>query len=136
MAYMSQENKKSKEPAIKAILKKYGIKGYLSVRHHSTLVLTIKEGKIDFIGNYNQCGADDPYSHNSRFEPAKDYIQVNEYHYKDHFSGTVKECLGELLDVMEVGNYDNSDIQVDHFDIGWYTDINIGEWDKPYKLIN
>lgn len=136
MAYMSQENKKSRSPYIKSILKKYELKGNLSVRHHSTLVLTIREGKIDFIGNYNQTGNDDPYSHNNRFEPAKDYIQVNEYYYKEHFTGIAKECLGELREVMNVGNHNNSDPMRDHFDVGWYVDIKVGEWDKPYKLIN
>ena len=29
-------------------------------------------------------------------------------------------------------NYDNSDIQTDYFDIGWYVDINVGKWDKPF----
>ena len=52
MAYMSQERKQQRAPIIKAILKKYGVKGSLSVRNHSTLVLNIKSGKIDFIENF------------------------------------------------------------------------------------
>ena len=54
MAYMSQEKKAEIAPAIKAICKKYGVKASVAVRHHSTLVLNIKSGKIDFIGNYNK----------------------------------------------------------------------------------
>ena len=52
MAYMSQERKQSLAPAIKAVLKKYGVKGTLAVNNHSTLVLNIKSGSIDFIENF------------------------------------------------------------------------------------
>jgi hypothetical protein len=36
---------------------------------------------------------------------------------------------------MMVGNHDRSDIQSDYFDVGWYVDINIGRWNKPYALV-
>ena len=49
MAYFNQERKSERAPVIKAILKKYGVKGSLSVRNHSTFVLNLKSGKIDFI---------------------------------------------------------------------------------------
>jgi hypothetical protein len=35
---------------------------------------------------------------------------------------------------MNGGNHDNSDVQTDYFDVGWYVDVNIGSWDKPYTL--
>jgi hypothetical protein len=46
MAYMSQENKKSKEPLLKAILKKYGLKGSVGVKHYSTIVLAFSIDKL------------------------------------------------------------------------------------------
>ena len=59
MAYMNSEKKAVIASKIKPILAKYGVKGSLSVRHHSTIVLTLKSGKIDFIGNLNRvCGND------------------------------------------------------------------------------
>ena len=54
MAYMSQSLKKELAPAIKAVLKKYNVKGTIAVRHHSTLVVNIKEGALDFIGEANE----------------------------------------------------------------------------------
>ena len=54
MAYVSQDMKKRLAGNIKNICKKYGIKASLSVNHHSTLVLNIKSGRIDFIGNINE----------------------------------------------------------------------------------
>ena len=52
MAYMNQETKKEKAPAIKAICKKYGVTASLAVRNHSTLVLNVRKGSIDFIENW------------------------------------------------------------------------------------
>ena len=52
MAYMNQQMKAKIAALLKPILKKYGVKGSLSVRNHSTICLTVKSGKIDFIGNY------------------------------------------------------------------------------------
>ena len=52
MAYVSQEMKAKLAPTIKAICKKYGIKATLAVRNHSTLVLNIRQGEIDFIENF------------------------------------------------------------------------------------
>jgi hypothetical protein len=32
------------------------------------------------------------------------------------------------------GNHDRSDIQSDYFDVGWYVDVNIGSWNRPYEV--
>ena len=60
MAYMSQEKKAKIVAAVKPILKKYGIKGSFAVRNHSTIVLTLKQGKIDFVENYIQTDMNSP----------------------------------------------------------------------------
>ena len=139
MAYMSQERKQSLAPAIKAVLKKYGVKGTLAVRNHSTLVLNIKSGSIDFIENF--IATDANVMHGRKMSQDQiDYIRknrsldVNPYWYKEHFSGKAKEFLSELLPAMNKGNHDNSDIQTDYFDVGWYVDVNIGKWNKPYSV--
>ena len=136
MAYVSQELKGKLAPAIKAVLKKYKVKGTLSVRNHSSLVLTLKSGSIDFIGNFNATGASDDVPGRRGWQPAKDYIQVNPYWYKEHFSGTARKFLSEVIPLMNSGNHDNSNAQVDYFDVGWYVDVNIGKWNKPYVLEN
>ena len=128
MAYMSQERKAQLAPAIKAICKKYGVKASLAVHNHMSLVLNIKSSKIDFIGDYNQACGDRLHS------PAKDHIQVNTYHYKNHFGGESYHFLSEVIPAMMQGNHDNSDIMTDYFDVGWYIDVNIGRWDTPYVL--
>ena len=134
MAYISQEQKKEKANEIKAVLKKYNLKGTLSIRNMSTLVLKISSGKIDFIKNYNDIH-EGTEVYCRPFVPIKDYIVVNEYHIDTNFKGIDQECLLELADIMNKGNHNNSDSQSDYFDIGWYTNIKIGEYDKPYILI-
>ncbi len=131
MAYVSQENKKSKAPAIKEICKRYGVKATLAVRNYSTLVLNIASGSIDFIGNYNATLAGDEYARPYHSEQ-KNYLDVNHRHFDKHFTGVAKDFLTEVLAVMEKGNYDNSDSQTDYFDVGFYIDVNVGRWDKPY----
>ena len=136
MAYMSQERKQERAPAIKAVLKKYGVKGSLSVRNHSTLVLTIKSGSIDFIGNSNRvCGASH-YQVARGFQPnTRGYADVNPYHYQDHFDGIALKFLSEILPLMYGSDYfDHSDVQTDYFHCSHYVDVNIGKWDKPYIL--
>lgn len=134
MAYMSQERKKALAPKIKAICKKYGVKATLATRR-STLVLNIKSGPIDFIGNSNEvCGRDHFQVARGWTPNTRGYEDVNVYHFKSHYDGKALKFLTEVHAAMMAGNHDNSDIQTDYFDVGWYTDINIGKWDKPYVL--
>ena len=124
MAYMNQEKKAKIAPAVKAILKKYNVKASLAVRNHSTLVLNVKQGSIDFIKDFGNP------------EDAKKFgIQVNPYWYHEHFTGESKKFLTEVITAMNDGNHDRSDIQSDYFDVGWYVDVNIGQWNKPYALV-
>lgn len=127
MAYVSQELKSKLAPKIKTICKKYGVKASLAVRNNSTLMLNVKSGKIDFIGNYGD-------SPETRKDAEKFGIQVNPYHYKSHFNGKAKAFLSEVIPAMNDGNWDKSDAQIDYFNCGWYISVNIGKWNKPYTL--
>lgn len=121
MAYMNQEKKARIAAAVKPILKKYGVKGSLSVRNHLAICLTITEGKIDFVKDY---GADSKFG-----------IQVNPYWYQEHFTGRSKEFLSEVIPAMYSADYyDNTDAQIDYFDTAYYVDVNIGKWNKQYKV--
>ena len=118
MAYISQQDKKDLAPAIKAVLKNYGMKGTIAINHYSSLVVNIQSGVLDFT---------DHFSHGDG------YIQVNTYHIDSWYSGTIKRFLQDLVKAMK-GNkwYDKSDAMVDYFDTAYYVDINIGKWNKPY----
>jgi hypothetical protein len=124
MAYMNQEKKKVIAAKLKPVLKKYGVKGSLSVRNHMSIVLNVKSGKVDFFNDYGDV------------EDAKKFgIQVNPYWFQDHFTGKAKEFLADAFDALKsAGYYNNSDAQIDYFDTAYYYDINIGKWNKPYAL--
>lgn len=136
MAYVSQERKAKLAPAIKAVCTKYNVKATLSVRHHSTLVITIKQGTIDFIKNYNdETLARDPAGVR-RINLATNYIDVNPYWFHEHFTGTAKDFFTELYAAAKGTEwYDRSDAMTDYFDTAYYIDVNVGRWDKPYALV-
>ena len=127
MAYMNQERKAQLAPAIKAICRKYGIKATISVNNYSTLNLNVKSGKIDFLASGKRCGS---YGEDNT-EVAN---TVNPYWYHQHFDGVALEFLTKVHEAMNTGNHDNSDIMTDYFDVGWYAHVNLGRWNKPYKL--
>jgi len=141
MAYMNQETKKEMAPAIKAVLKKYKMKGSIAVENYSTLVVNIRGGKLDLIENwianhkyereYNTQEQIDAWTEEFRSDA---HIQVNPYSIDNSYSGVCEQFLSELRDAMMTGNHDNSDIMTDYFDVGWYININVGRWNKPYQF--
>ena len=139
MAYVSQERKANLAPQIKAVLKKYGMKGTIAVRHHSTLVVNIRAGKLDVCGNwFENLREDSYYLENNNAAPES--LDVNTYHIDSNYTGEVADFLNELVDAMNgVGseteaNFDKSDSMTDYFHVGWYIDINVGRYNKPYIL--
>tara|TARA_B110000196_G_C21111474_1_gene648050 strand:- start:954 stop:1388 length:435 start_codon:yes stop_codon:yes gene_type:complete len=121
MAYVSKQDKAELAPGIKAVLKKYSMKGSISVRNHSTLVVKISQGAIDF---------------SEQFTNGDTYIQVNEYWIDQHYTGIHRRFLNELLTAMKGPKYfNNDDAMTDYFHRSHYTDINIGMWNKPYAFV-
>jgi hypothetical protein len=135
MAYVSQEMKSELAPAIKSILKKYGIKGSLAVQNHSTLVLNIKSGKIDFIKNHNDVVDQRNAADLRQGHKATGYIQINTYWTDEHFTGKAKKFFAEVIAAMKGPKFfDHSDSMTDYFHCSHYIDINVGKWNKPYVL--
>ena len=133
---MNQERKAKITKMLKPILAKYKVKGSLSVRNHSTIVLTLKSGAIDFIGNSNRVCGNDFYQVQRGFKPTTNgYDQVNPYWFQDHYDGDAKAFLTEAFKALKSADwYDESNAMIDYFNIAYYVDINIGKWDKPYIL--
>lgn len=137
MAYMNQSRKQVIMEAVKPILKKYGVKGTFAVRNHSCIVLKITSGSVDFIGDLNE---DNHYRFSgSRLDKdelrTRYHLGINPYWYTDHYTGTTKDFLDELIPAMKSADwYDRSDISTDYFDTAYYYDVNVGSWQKPYTL--
>lgn len=142
MAYMSQQKKQIIATALKPILEKYKVKASLSINHHSTIILKIAKSHLDFIGNYEKVLRADFYRMNKACNKSvstgevifdfKDLSITNLFQTKDHFDGECRDFLNEVFVAMNAGNHDRSDVQTDYFDVGWYSEIKIGTWDKPY----
>ena len=138
MARMNQERKAKITTALKPILVKYGVKGSLSVRNHSTIVLTLKSGKIDFIENFIKTDADKHYGRPMQADQIaymrkNQSLDVNPYWFQEHFTGKAKAFLSEAFKALKSADwYDESDAMTDYFNTAYYVDLNIGKWNKPY----
>lgn len=133
MAYMNQECKTKLAANLKALNLK-GWKFSLSVRHRSTIVMTVKSAPVDVIGIANASTA---YANRGRDDAGRvcvDSVDVNPYWSERQFSqdpaflATIQDVLKALND----GNHNRSDYQSDYFDVGWYVDVKFGSWDKPF----
>ena len=106
MAFVNQAKKQQLAPGIKAVLTRYGVKGTISVSNHSTLVVTLKQGPVEF---------------------PRDRMDVNPYWLTTHYEGTTLSFLQELFAAMRGPEwYDNTDIQTDYFDVAHYVRVNVG----------
>lgn len=114
VAYMNTEIKNRIARCVKPVLKKYGMSGTLSVRNHSTIVLTLRSGKIDFEDRY---------------------IDVNPFWFHHHFEGVAKEFLTEAFAALKCADWwDESDTMTDYFHTAYYYGIRIGKWDRDYVV--
>lgn len=117
MAYVNAEKKAKLAPAIKAVLKKYGMKGTISVRNHMVLVVKVREGVIDF----------------APFRRDENDYNVNPYWIEDNYHGEARDFLLELKAAMEGPEFFcDDDAMTDYFHRAHYIDICIGDYKKPY----
>jgi hypothetical protein len=144
MAFVSQEDKKKLAPKIKEVLKKYNMKATISVNNHSTLCVNIKEGELDIVGASMKARLDDfertelyrdPRTVKYLASRLDNYVRVNEYWIAETYAEypAIKEFLLELKEAMEGPEFFNhDDSMTDYFFRSHYTDINVGNWEKPY----
>lgn len=123
MAYFNQERKAQMMPALKELCAAYGVKASFGVKNHSTFACVITSSRINFVQDYISDNQDKNVT----------TINVNEHYIHNSFTGEAKEFLLKLKGIMMEGNWNNSDPMTDYFDVGWYIDISIGKWDRPYK---
>lgn len=114
MAYMNKERKNERAPIIKKILKEYGQKGSLSVKHHSTLVLKIRD-----VANMFEDKFEDDYRREYGYD-------VNHYWIEKNYTGKAREMLEKLAAAMFGGDYfDESDAMTDYFHTSHYINITL-----------
>jgi hypothetical protein len=130
MAYMNQERKARIAHALKAVIPK-GWKYSLAVQNHSTIVLTIAAAPVDLLGQMQAVSAE-----RAREGGREDYlagathIAPNPYYWRE--SGLDVGVWEPILAALNDGNHDRSDPMTDYFDVGWYVEVNIGQWNRPF----
>jgi len=120
MAYINQDKKKIIAAALKVAMKAYpSIKYSLSIQHNSSITCRITQGP-KFLDN-----------------DGKGSVDVNVYWIDSHYQNNPEAAtvLNKILECLNIDNYDNSDTQTDYFDVGHYSHIEIGKWNKPYTVV-
>jgi uncharacterized protein YutD len=129
MAYMNQERKATIAANVKPILAKYGMKGTLRVKHNLVIVLTLRSGPIDFIGDMQREKPFDKDMMRERYA-----LVINPYHYPTNYLGDSYFFLKEIFEAMKSAAwYDRSDSMTDYFDTAYYIEVKVGDWTKPYQ---
>jgi hypothetical protein len=116
MAFFNQEDKKARAPIIKNIMKKYGQKCTMGVRHHSTFIVKVKDVAGMFTDRF-QTDYDRQYG-----------VSVNPYWIEKNYADNpvAVAFLTELKDAMYGDDYfDESDPMTDYFHTSHYIDIDI-----------
>jgi hypothetical protein len=146
MAYIGQENKKIIIAKTKDFFNELGLKVTFKIHNHSSLHITIREGKTDFLTMINKiCKQirDDNLFDNAKYYKDKETLE----NFRDNFSLRYCDNIPEAIylrnlfqnieaKIKQAGEwYDNSDSMSDYFDTKFYYHIAIGDYDKPYKFI-
>jgi hypothetical protein len=124
VAYIDQSKKQEIAKSLKAVMPK-GWKYSLSIHHHSTLILTIASAPVDLCAKIGQ---------REEASTRPSYCGINHHYLERSLNGELLETFKRIMNAMNAGNHDRSDLQSDYFDVGWYIDIQIGRWDRPFKV--
>lgn len=133
MPYFNQEMKKEVVSRLKKNFE--GWKFSIKVLNHAEISVKVKSAPLDLWSNYVETvGVDNLYGDDG-------FAKLNHYYLERAFSGECLEQMKKILDDMNLvgdekfGNYNRSNSQVDHFDIGYYVSLAIGTFDKSFEYI-
>lgn len=114
---MYQELKKHIVSEVKKVTPK-NWKLTFKVLHHSKLVCTIRKADTSF----------------EDYLEGREYASVNHYRIDNRKELTEyeKTTLKNIIKALNCKNHNNSDPMTDYFDVGYYLELSIGSWDKPF----
>lgn len=142
MAYITKAEIQEKRKQINALCKQHGVSATVSGANTSSVTVTIRKGKIDFLVNHVETVRhyervkQNQIVDNAEWYAKRGYFTCNHYYLDRQFSGDALAFLNEVLTILKIGHYDNSDIMTDYFNCAWYMHICIGTYEKPYQLIS
>lgn len=125
MAYIKTEEVAAIRGQLKEKFK--GLKFSVRKQHHSSVIVTIKAGNVDFSDILDDSG----------------YAQINQYWLNrtgkhEHLFEEIYKVIKTAPASVEGGRewFDDSDSMTDYFHTAFYMSVNIGSWDKPYVYNN
>jgi hypothetical protein len=143
MAFITKEEVKTiREEIKKAFPAKEGWKFSIRGGNSSSLDVAIVAAPIDFVIYDFDGYSHDPEVPRSAYEAkARNMTKVqkkgsvNRYHYQDQYTPETVKVHEKIIKICNRKNYDNSDIQSDYFDCGYYFNLRIGK-DYATEIVN
>lgn len=123
MAYMNQELKKQFVKSLSMVVPK-DWKYTLRVRNSSTLVFILRQAPVDIL--------QDLKNHNFLLGENAMHVMLSRSSAIHYLSPGNAKVFDLIFDALNQGNHDNSDAMTDYFDVGWYVNVTVGEWDNPF----
>lgn len=139
MAYISKEQTAAKRAKIKeAFPAKDGWKISVVNERFTSLSIRIMEGPIEFQKHPKIEGNDFWRDTSKTVAITNEGVNHHTLRADDHnplYPKSTFDVLKKIAEIAMEGNYDNSDIQSDYFDVGFYFNLAVGRWDKPYQKV-
>jgi hypothetical protein len=123
MAYINSESVKQMRNQIKEMYpSKQGWKFSITRENYSNVRCVILSAPIEL-----------------RIDNSKTNEGVNHFYIETRYNGEnekATEVLKNINDILNTDNFDESDSMTDYFHVGHYISISIGDWNKPFTLLN
>jgi hypothetical protein len=123
MAYINSESVKEMRNKIKELYPaKQGWKFSITRENYSNVRCVILSAPIEL-----------------RIDNSKTNEGVNHFYIETRYNGEnekATEVLKNINHILNTDNFDESDSMTDYFHVGHYISISIGDWNKPFTLLN
>jgi len=138
MAHMTQEHKKR----IAAELKKFMPKSWkysLRVVHHSSIEMTIRQAPVDLPKMVFEKRGSKVCNHQEPFYQDASNVykntSVNDHWIEEEVDAEYLTLFKKIIAALNLDNFNKSDIMTDYFHVGHYIGLEVGRWDKPFKVV-
>lgn len=119
MAFVTKELKAKIAASLKTVVPAGWKYSLAVVGDKTTISMTISSAPVDLINERKHNVADG-------------YFSINHYRPEFDYTGETLEIIKSIISVLNLDNYNNSDVQSDYFDVGHYVELNVGKWNKHF----
>ena len=99
----------------------------VTTRDASCIYISLMEAPMEVFVTKNMRG----------YDLESSYIQVNHYQISkdERMTELCREILADVAQFAQTYNFDDSDCQIDYFHTNFYLYVNVGKWNKPFKVV-